>query len=416
MSPQSQSPITFPPFQQKLAEKIIEILLTYRAAMNISGTGVGKTYITILVAQLLGLPLFVITTKSAEAQWRAVLDLSGIEYILKRHGEFQRGGKHLEVPDGYLICYDEYKCSGINTKSGRYLSALSARHYVIINSATPITTALHCQTLFAVFGICPFNDFQSRHHEWGMRWIEGYDDTGYWDWQPTEFNRNALKRRLDPYCCGTSFEEANGGNVKNVSAMPVAITHRKQFEAALAQIQRYDARAELTAKAQFVEEAKVKGMAQLAKDELEAGRSVVAFFNYRKSQQDFCAATGAGSIHGAQNLKERAATIERFQSGGPQILAVNYQAGAEGMSLHDLTGVPRTTLLSPTYRARDFVQALGRCHRTGMKSVPKQLLIFAANTSEERVMAKAAQKLRVMETVADSQLFLFDEDEMEKAA
>ena len=81
-------------------------------------------------------------------------------------------------------------------------------------------------------------------------------------------------------------------------------------------------------------------------------------------------------------------------------MVVNIAAGGTGLSLHDTHGnYPRVSLISPTFNAKDYLQALGRIHRNGAKSHALQKILVAAGSVEETVISSIQKKLANLNTL-----------------
>lgn len=112
---------------------------------------------------------------------------------------------------------------------------------------------------------------------------------------------------------------------------------------------------------------------------------------------------------GSQSRKERQREIDRFQSGKSKICLFTFSAGGVGLSLHHtdkdekgnpVENKPRRVFLAPTWSAQDFVQGLGRGHRSIFSlSDTEQTILFYAGTIEEYVMKKVSVKLRCLSKV-----------------
>ena len=80
------------------------------------------------------------------------------------------------------------------------------------------------------------------------------------------------------------------------------------------------------------------------------------------------------------------------------------QAGGESISLHDLNGRPRASVISPSFSAREIIQACGRTPRAGALSPAVQYIVFAAKTIEEIACKSVAKKADNIETLNDGDL------------
>ena len=80
------------------------------------------------------------------------------------------------------------------------------------------------------------------------------------------------------------------------------------------------------------------------------------------------------------------------------------QAGGVGISLHDLYGVPRMSIISPSWASIDVKQALGRIHRSGALSPSIQRIVYVAKTYEEEICKLIKTKFAVMDAINDGDL------------
>ena len=115
---------------------------------------------------------------------------------------------------------------------------------------------------------------------------------------------------------------------------------------------------------------------------------------------------------GPQSRDERQKEIDRYQTGKTRVALYSYAAGGVGLSLHHTdvgpTGkpvdlLPREGFLSPTYSAQDFVQGLGRFHRSIFSlSDTDQHILFFRGTIQEAVMSTVSVKLKCLKKVVSS--------------
>src|SRR5690606_28011900 len=86
------------------------------------------------------------------------------------------------------------------------------------------------------------------------------------------------------------------------------------------------------------------------------------------------------------------------------IIIANIQAGGVGISLHDLHGKQRMSIISPTWSGIQMQQALGRIHRAGSKSPAIQKIVYCAKTYEERICDIIKEKMRTISAINDGDL------------
>lgn len=154
---------------------------------------------------------------------------------------------------------------------------------------------------------------------------------------------------------------------------------------------------------------------------------------------------------GPQSDQQRDEEISRFQSGKANMAFFTFKAGSVGLSLHhcvdyfemqpevymprkgtqpeDMDWVyrstgesvpykpcPRRVMVSPTWNAIEWVQAIGRAHRLTSLSDTIQCGIYYRGTIEEKVAMIAAPKLKSLAVVAaskDAWMDAIDEIELE---
>lgn len=112
---------------------------------------------------------------------------------------------------------------------------------------------------------------------------------------------------------------------------------------------------------------------------------------------------------GNQSRKERQREIDKFQRGESLYCFFTFAAGGVGLSLHhaekdnqgrDVTLRARRSYLTPTYSAQEFVQGLGRGHRSVFSlSDTEQTILFYKDTIEEHVMGRVSLKLKCLRKV-----------------
>lgn len=144
----------------------------------------------------------------------------------------------------------------------------------------------------------------------------------------------------------------------------------------------------------------------LVDEGLENGNSIAIFVNFRDSMDylQHHLKEDCSLIHGGQTLEERVFSIEQFQTNKNKIIIAIMQAGGVGISLHDLYGRPRMSIISPSWNGIDLKQCLGRIHRAGSKSPALQRIVYIAKSYEEEICNTLSEKLRVMASINDGDL------------
>jgi superfamily II DNA/RNA helicase len=144
----------------------------------------------------------------------------------------------------------------------------------------------------------------------------------------------------------------------------------------------------------------------LIDDALENNYSVAIFVNYMNSMEYLShhLKENCSLIHGDQTLDDRQYNIDTFQKNENKVIICIIQAGGVGISLHDLNGRPRMSIISPSWSGTDVVQALGRIHRAGSKSPALQRIVYIAKSYEEEICKKLGKKLSVLSGINDGDL------------
>jgi superfamily II DNA or RNA helicase len=156
---------------------------------------------------------------------------------------------------------------------------------------------------------------------------------------------------------------------------------------------------------QRIELLKVPTFVDIAEEGLDNGFSVVIFVNYKETMYQLCQHLNTACIiHGEQTQEERDENIDSFQTNKSHIIIANINAGGVGISLHDLNGRQRMSIISPTWSGIQMQQAFGRINRAGAKSPAIQKVVYCAQSYEERICDIIKEKLRVLSAINDADL------------
>jgi len=155
------------------------------------------------------------------------------------------------------------------------------------------------------------------------------------------------------------------------------------------------------------------------KEGRQQGYSVLVFVNFVKTLDALITLTRSinepfSVIRGGQTASDRLNEVEKFQKGETKVVLSMLSVGGVGISLHDTLGEhPRYTVMSPPESATQALQGLGRADRLNSKSDSKQVIIFIADTIEEKIAESLNNKMRTIgdlnndDEKADN-LFLFE--------
>lgn len=367
-----------------------------------------------------GLPTLVIGLKSTLPFWREELEARGVKplgvinYELIRRGcELGRFvGKKIwqfKIPDDTLIIWDEVqRCQGLHSLNSAMLIAAKP-YYNLMLSATPAEDPTEMRASGYILNLHKISDFwrwcrangcvpnmwggldfegghdviDKIHHqifpEYGHRMT--VDDLAE-HFQETQIITTPLK-------FGDKIEKIYLEMETELSSLADVMTSDSRHPAAEALIAMLRAR-------QKVELCKVPVIIEMCEDLIKEGRSVAVFVNFDATLNALSGRFGKASIIcGGQSVKDRQTEINDFQTNKTQVIVANVQAGGISVSLHDeYDGHPRTSIISPSWNAKDIVQTLGRVHRAGGKTPSQQHVLFAAGTVEEQVERVVREKMQ----------------------
>jgi SNF2 family DNA or RNA helicase len=397
-------------------------------SLDTSHVGTGKTVVAAHLAKVLNRPVAVLCPKSVIPSWERELKETGIEPLFVLNYEKIRTGKTewmskrgkkimtWHLPEDTLVLVDEvHKCKGPYTQNSQLLVSLVTQGYSIhAMSATAAEDPTEMRPIGYVLGLHNLNKASDGLKSW-FSWMMQYGCTqNQWnawelrrkaklsDLNKIMYNKNVKRLTVDDF--PDSFKEnrvfiepiAFGSAAKIAKAYsdfgvtPEIITNL--LENGTVEDSDWGLVNLLRAR-QLAESLKAKDMADMAKDYVEQGHSVVLFVNFTDTVDVLCELLGCPCIQGGQKVEDRQQIIDAFQRDEEHILVINTAAGGTGISLHDTNGNrQRISLISPTFNVKDHLQALGRIHRNGAKSDAIQKVLVASDSIEEHVMRVVEQK------------------------
>jgi superfamily II DNA or RNA helicase len=408
--------------QKQHAQRLATVLDQYRAALDLSDTGSGKTLCAAEIASAFDGQTLVIAPKTALPMWRDELRdrevnaLGAVNYEWLRTGKTEYGTwadklKRIwkwNVPKHTLIIWDECQRSGgMNTQNARMMWSAKP-YYNLCLSATAAEDVTEMKALGFLLGFHNLKDFwnfckmhgASEGFFGGLVFSGAQEDIDFLHHMvvPKHGSRLTIADLKDhfkemqlittPLDFGDEMQTVYATMTKELAALEA----RSENDAAAALVIRLRAR-------QKAELLKVPAMVDLCLDLVKQGRSVAIFVNFSATIDALqrLLKLPVGVIDG-RNVAGRQGVIDAFQSDKTRIVLVNIQAGGVSISLHDVTGkYPRATIISPSDNAKDASQVLGRCFRAGMKTFVQQHIVFAENTIECNVRDNMLQKLRRIE-------------------
>ena len=397
-------------------------------SLDTSHVGTGKTIVACHLAKILKKPVAVICPKAVIPSWERELAECGMEPLFVLNYEKIRNGKtdfmskrgkkimKWNLPSDTLVLIDEvHKCKGPYTQNAQLLVSLVTQGYSVhAMSATAAEDPTEMRSIGFSLGLHNLNKATGDIKSW-YSWMMQYgclqNEWGAWELRRKtklkELNKVMYRKNVKRL---TVDDFPDSFKANRVFVEPVAFTSAAKIAKAYEKlditpeiIEQYllngsvgDSEwvlVNLLRARQLAESLKAKDMADIAKDYIEQGHSVVLFVNFSDTAEVLCGLLDCPAIVGGQSGQERQEIIDDFQADKQHVIVVNIAAGGTGISLHDINGNrQRISLISPTFNVKDHLQALGRIHRNGAKSDAIQKILVASDSIEEHVMRVVEQK------------------------
>jgi superfamily II DNA or RNA helicase len=396
--------------------------------LDSSHVGTGKTVVAAHLAKELNRPVAVLCPKAVIPSWQRELAEIGIDPLFVLNYEKIRTGKtdfmskrgkkimQWKIPKDAIIFVDEvHKCKGPYTQNAQLLVSLVTQGYSVhAMSATAAEDPTEMRPLGFALGLHNLNKSDKGMKSW-FSWMMQYgcfqNEWNAWelkreaklkDLNKVMYNKNVKKLTvedfpdsfkenrvfIEPVAFGSATKIAKA--YKDLDITPEIITNLIENGT----VEDSDwVLVNLLRARQLAESLKAKDMADMAKDYVEQGHSVVLFVNFTDTVDTLCELLECMCIKGGQKVEDRQDIIDAFQRDEEHVLVINTAAGGTGISLHDINGNrQRISLISPTFNVKDHLQALGRIHRNGAKSDAIQKILVASDSIEEHVMRVVEQK------------------------
>lgn len=413
--------------QPQKVRGLVNALENYNAALDACKTGTGKTHVALATCKVLGLSPVIICPKIVISPWKKAakyheVKIAGIiNWEMVRTGKTKfgkwedgKGSNFIWKAFGPKVCliFDEVH-KARSSKSQNAELVIAARRQGITTlalSATAAQSPLDMKALGYLLGLHDLSDFWQWATRHGVRKIQYKNRPGGFNIFSGSVNDLArIHAQIFPHK-GVKSNPEDLADFPKTQVLaeaydcgdPEKINRiYEEMEAELAELQAredMDARRkkanELTIilrARQRTELIKVPTFCEMASDAIEQGMSVALFLNFTESVDAILSRMKTdcfidGRQIGEKGSQERQKNIELFQADKKHLIVCNIQAGGVGISLHDTRGErPRMAIISPSFSAIDTIQALGRVHRSGGKSMSFQRIVYAADTIEEKV-------------------------------
>lgn len=431
-------------WQEPHIKHLIEVFTRHPYVIDASDTGTGKTICALFVAKALGQTPLVIAPKIVLTAWKEAAELVGIELLgvinpegvktkkckyLTRLEDTKQGKKKLtnwqwNLKPGTLVIWDEaHVCGGLDSQNSRVLLSLKrAKLPCLMLSATIADDPLRLKAAGTLLGLHKYSDYQAwcREHgcfknPFGMGMALMFTKTSV----AGKRAMLAIHRQIFPEKGGRlKVSEIDDFPENMVLADSYDLPDRKAVEKVYEELEEklYDCDEDeipivaLLRARQNLELLKTPIFVSLTVDALEEGKSVAIFVSFKETlaaieyQLERKGIKQTVRIEGGQTLETRDTVIRRFQANEVHVCLCMIQAGGIGISLHDLHGRPRESLISPPYSAKELKQVLGRIHRAGSLSKAVQKIVFIAGTVEETACKNVRRKLDNLSALNDGDL------------
>jgi superfamily II DNA or RNA helicase len=424
----------YPP-QAKHVARLNEGLAQHKSVIDSSETGVGKTICAIACAkEAKPYLMLVVCPKAIIPQWEKELEDSGLTNACVVNWEKLRAGNtiwgtwekdtfHWNKDIDFLVFDEAQRAKAADSKNAKMVrdAADIPSVKIMLLSATLANSPLEMRAAFHVLGLCKWKGFYGyirkylgcAKDRWGGMEFQGGDkeldlmrEAIYGRGKGSRITREELKDFFsDNEVILEPLDFGDEGEIQKLyDAMEAEIAELEQSSAE-------DKPSPLTVQLrarQAAELLKVPYMVEAATDLRAEGKHVAIFVNFRATLQALSEKLGTTcSIYGEQPASWRREAVSQFQLGTEKIIIVMTSAGGVGLSLHDTYGnLPRATLISPSWDEKEIIQALGRCHRAGGKSMTLQRILIASGTVEEKVAKSLLVKTARVDRLNDAKEFL----------
>jgi hypothetical protein len=458
-------------YQRKHIINLISILLEKSIALDGSETGTGKTYMAIATCIELGKRPIIICPKTIMFNWLIVCDYFGVKpYEIVNYETIRTGksytnyefnyrmesafikiveenpGKTTQyvyewtVPEDAMLIFDEaHRCKSVKTDNGQLL--MSTKNLILKRIPILLASATICEKIADMkipcylFGLIPntkrynyyLKNLSDKYPSLNIRKTEFTEKKTY-DMAKENTNSMMIYQEVKNYMSRIKISELGDKFPVNqfcaqqfiadeseiiAKAYEELAYHLKELKKRQTKANHHLAR--ITKLKQEIEIRKIPIFIEQAKLYLDDGKSVIIFVNYLKTLDILRTKLDIKCvINGDQNLRDRKKAIDLFQSNQENKIICQIESGGVGISLHDIHGGhPRAVLLNYPGSASGLLQALGRAHRSGMKTPVIQRIICVANVPyEKNIMDNINKKLKNISAINDGDLNGYEYDVM----
>lgn len=404
-------------------------LEAYRASLDASDTGTGKSFTGMATFREIGIKPLVVCTKNTLHEWPRtarhlgmdVLDvvtwdkvkLGRTPYATWRNSKFIWNTSKVSG----LLMDEVHRASGASTQTSAMVVAAKDQSVpTLVMSASAADSPMQMRAVGYLLGLHNDKDFP----EWMMAHGCYLDNWERWRFGGTQEDLLRIHRAIFP-ARGARVRIADipGFPKTQVTAQLVGVEDPDRIEKAHQELKRLIERVRteklteeersqhLTAMLraqQLTELQKVPAVVEQVGDWMASGMSVVVGCSYEDTVRMLAGSFGkvkVATLTGSMSDKARQKVVDDFAADRVRIVVMN--AAIEGVNLQDVRGVhPRGSILLPNFRPLVLRQFLGRVHRATGRSPSLQRVLFAGGCPvEERKAERLTERLRGMSILND---------------
>ncbi len=449
------------PYQPIIVSKLMASLIVNGFSIDASDPGTGKTHTHIKACKLLGYTPIIICPLNVMNHWKKIayyhgvsprliinydsliartFKKNGILRISQPHTKYLKAGydKDLKkifyvwaLPAKTVLIFDEAHYT-TGEKSERHNVLESARNYkVMLLSATFLDKFSQFKILGLRLGLFTKNNFESYMQNRGFK----KDDYERWNaLTETEQIVKISKLIFDVNGYGVRVAQSEIPNFPKAQNFAKCVVCKKseiynpyrmklvnEINSTIFKLKKSKKNSKVnngyrlaiqTRQRQIAELDKVSVLIAECRKHIVNKKSVIIFVNFTNTIRMLSRALNTNCILDgtiSETLYIRQRNINNFVNDRERIILVNI-AMCDGIELKDIKGnFPRVTLIPPLWKPKLIVQATGRPHRIGAKSITTNILFFAKNTIEEKIYNKI-QKIGLKNIKAFNDSILDSED------
>ncbi len=454
-------------YQIQHVKNLLFVLQYGNACLDMSDTGTGKTFTTLVICRQLKLRPIIICPKNIISSWFEIADMLCVDLLGIANYELAKKGKYYttlesfydnaaiecpyikpvyekiigteqtklqyvnwNIPNGTLIVFDEaHKAkNGIGTTKKTGISILmssckmfldkTVAKYVIFLSASISDDIMCFDSIAYHLGFYEVYDFK-----YYTKFLETLGDDYHKQLNKILFPRYASRMRKE----SANFSKSNIMpvlvNVNQALANEIENEHKKMSEA-IENLRNKTIPGSIyfvimLRARQKIELLKIPSYADKIKERLDAGDHVVVFLNFVESKLQLAqllldsgivTPADIDYIDGTNTAISRNTICKKFQNDELKVLVCNSASGGTSLSLHDINGkYPRSSIISPTHSAILLLQMLGRIDREGAKTDTLQQIIYVRSEEdqfsvEQKICDNLRERIKNINSINDGDL------------